>query len=217
MEKIPVIINNRDLLTWPRKMVDKIKTYDNVGEIIIYDNGSTYKPLLDWYNTNPCTIIKGENLGHTAPWTSGLVKSLNTDYYVVSDPDLGIDNTPTNTLTYLFDKLNKHGLDKIGLCLDWESTPIESPYFNHVFNYEKKRIRNSIVDDNVFLNVVVDTIFALYRRQEYFIGGSSVGGDYTAKHYPWYFTEEERNRNKEFMYYIKNASNSCSYKTFLGL
>jgi hypothetical protein len=46
---ISVIINNRDLLTWTKAMVDKIKTLDNVGEIFILDNASTYKPLLEWY------------------------------------------------------------------------------------------------------------------------------------------------------------------------
>ena len=215
--RIPVIINNRDFLTWPKKMVEKIKTYENVGEIIILDNASTYKPLLDWYNTNPCTIIRVENIGHTAPWVSGLIKSLNSDYYVVTDPDLGINDTPTNTLNYLVEKLEKFNLSKIGLGLEWELTPIESPYFEHIFNYEKKRVRNSRLEDNVYLDVAVDTVFALYKNKEYFNGGASTGGEYRAKQYPWYMTNEEREKNSEFMYYIKNASNSSSYKTFLGL
>lgn len=215
--KIPVIINNRDLFTWPKKMVEKIKTYDNVGDIIILDNGSTYEPLLDWYGTNPCTIMRVENIGHTAPWDSGLVNSLNSEYYVVTDSDLGIEDTPTDTLNYLFEKLEKFNLPKIGLGLEWEPTPIESPYFNHIFNYEKRRFQNSRVEDNVYFNVAVDTIFALYKNKNYFIGGASTGNEYRAKHFPWYFTEEERENNKEFMYYIKNASNSSSFKTFLGL
>lgn len=40
--KIPIILNNRDLYTWPKAMVSKIVQYDNVGQIIIVDNGSTY-------------------------------------------------------------------------------------------------------------------------------------------------------------------------------
>ena len=53
---IPVIINNRNLFTWPKAMVERIKEYDGVGEIIIVDNDSTYPPLLEWYATNPCRI-----------------------------------------------------------------------------------------------------------------------------------------------------------------
>ena len=37
---ITVIINNRNLFTWVVEMVNKIKTYEGVGEIIIIDNGS---------------------------------------------------------------------------------------------------------------------------------------------------------------------------------
>ena len=48
---IPIIINNRNLLTWPKAMVERISRYEGVGDIIIVDNGSTYEPLLDWYAT----------------------------------------------------------------------------------------------------------------------------------------------------------------------
>ena len=191
MEKIPVIINNRDLLTWTRDMVSKIKTYDNVGEIIILDNASTYQPLLDWYKTEPCKIIYEKNLGHTGPWSSGLIKSLNSKYYVVTDPDLGLENTPKDTLTYLFDKLNSLNLPKLGLGLKWEPTPINSPYFDHVMGYEKKRYFDSRIKNDIFLDIAVDTIFALYKNQNYFIGGASTGGDYRAEHFPWYLTDKE--------------------------
>lgn len=219
ISKIPVIINNRNLLTWPRKMINKIKQYDNVGEIIILDNGSTYEPLLEWYDTKPCTIIKTDNLGHKAPWISGLVKNLKSDYYIVTDPDLGLEDTPNDTINYLIEKIEKHKLPKIGLGLKWELTPKNSPYYKHVIDFEKNRFENSRIDDNVHLDVAIDTVFALYPKDNnyYFIGGGSIGGNYRAKHYPWYMTEEERESDKEFMYYINNASNSSSFKTFLKL
>jgi len=215
--KIPVIINNRDLLTWTKDMVEKIKTYNNVGEIIICDNASTYQPLLDWYSTNPCRIHYVENLGHTAPWVSGLVQSLNSEYYVVTDPDLGINDTPSDTLDYLLENLEKFALPKIGLGLEWQLTPIDSPYYEHIFNYERKRFKDSRIVDHIHLDVAVDTVFALYKHQHYFIGGASTEGQYRAKHFPWYMTVEERESNEEFMYYLKHASNSSSFKTFLKL
>lgn len=215
--KIPVIINNRDLLTWPKEMVEKIKTYDNVGDIIILDNGSTYEPLLEWYETKPCDIVRVGNLGHKAPWNSGLISKLNPMYYVVSDSDLGLNHTPTDSLNYMVEKLETHRLDKIGFGLQFELTPFESPYFNHVITYERGRYRNSRYVDDLYLDADINTTFALYKKQNYFIGGSSTCGEYSAKHYPWYFTVEERENNEEFMYYIKNASSSSSYKTFLKL
>ncbi len=44
--KIPIIINNFNLLTWPSKMLDVCKTFEDVGDLIIIDNNSTYEPLL---------------------------------------------------------------------------------------------------------------------------------------------------------------------------
>lgn len=91
--KIPVIINNRDLLTWTSNMLAKIKQLNSVGEIYIVDNGSTYQPLLAWYETKPCNIIRLNNLGQHAPWLCGLVAKLGTPY-VVTDSDLDISNLP---------------------------------------------------------------------------------------------------------------------------
>jgi hypothetical protein len=214
---IPVIINNRDLLTWTKAMVDKIKTLDNVGEIFILDNASTYKPLLEWYETNPCTIIKVENLGHTAPWISGLVNTLNTPY-VVTDSDLGIENLPKDTLLKLEEKLNNNpSLGKVGLKLDWESITEESPYYTHLQSFDKNRWNNSKIEDEVYTDVHIDTTFALYNVKHHFVGGGSMSNPYIATHHPWKFTHEQRNTNEEFNYYIKNASNSSSYKVYLNL
>lgn len=213
---IPVIINNRDQLTWPRAMVDKIKTYKNVGEIIIVDNQSTYEPLLDWYKTNPCKIIKISNLGHAAPWICGAVGSLNTPYYVVTDSDLGLNETPDDTLNYLYDKLIATNLDKVGLGLDWKKVSEESPYYNHIQGYEKTRWNTSPIINDIHTEIQVDTTFALYQKDHYFIGGGSTGAPYVARHYPWELSDEEYNNNEEFKYYIEHASTSSSYKVFLG-
>lgn len=215
--RIPVIINNRDLLTWPKAMVEKIKTYDNAGDIIIVDNGSTYKPLLDWYNSKPCDIFYGKNLGHKGPWLSGVVSSLDSEYYVVTDPDLGLDDTPQDTLIYLIEKMDQLNLEKIGLGLDWKLVGANSPYYNHLMGYEKNRWENSRIQDDIYLDITVDTTFALYKKRKHFIGGASTAYPYTAKHYPWYMTKEESESDNEFMFYINHASPKSSYKRFMNL
>lgn len=214
---IPVIINNRNLLTWPKAMVDAISNFEMVDEIIILDNGSTYQPLLDWYEQTNIRVVKIDNTGHRAPWDSGLVEKLNSEYYVVTDPDLDLSKTPVDCIKQSVDILKKfpeHG--KVGLSLMCDDIPPESPYYQHIQNYEKQRQLNSNVLDNHFLNVVVDTTFAVYNVKHYFIGGVSLI-NHKAKHIPWYLTHDERKNNDEFMYYINNASTSSSYKTFLNL
>lgn len=198
-------------------MVERIKKLKNVGEIYIIDNGSTYEPLLEWYNTHPCEVIYMANLGHTAPWINGLVTKLNTPY-VVTDSDLGLENIPDDVLLVLEDKLNKYPyFKKIGIGLDWKVVPTTSPYFAHVNTYEKNRWETSDVIDGLYPNVHIDTTFALYNVNYYFIGGASLSYPYVARHYPWEFTNNDRENNAEFMYYLKTASSSCSYKSYLGV
>ena len=216
--KIPVIINNRNFLTWPKAMVERIKEYDGVGEIIIVDNDSTYPPLLEWYATNPCRIEKLDtNVGMGAPWVSGVVKQLNGAPYVLTDPDLGLEETPDDTLLYLLDKLNTLQLDKVGLGLDWQIVEKKSPYYERLNLYEKSRWNNSPVKDGVYTEVQIDTTFALYNVDYYFIGGGSTTFPYVARHYPWEFSIEEARNSKEFMYYMDNATSASSYKTLIKL
>jgi hypothetical protein len=216
--KIPVIINNRNFLTWPKAMVERIKEYDGVGEIIIVDNDSTYPPLLEWYATNPCRIERlNDNLGMGAPWVSEVVKKLNGVPYILTDPDMGLEDTPDDTLLYLLDKLNALQLDKVGLGLDWQIVEKKSPYYERLNLYEKSRWSNSPVIDGVHTEVQIDTTFALYNVDHYFIGGGSTTFPYVARHYPWEFSIEEARNSEEFMYYMDNATSASSYKTLIKL
>lgn len=212
---IPVIINNRNLFTWVVEMVNKIKTYEGVGEIIIIDNGSDYPPLLEWYQTNPCTIHRTDNIGHTAPWQILDDVITNSDY-VITDADMGLLDTPSDTLLYLKDNMDSLGLDKIGLGLNWGIVKEDSLYYNHLQSYEKNRW-NSSHTNNIY-NIAIDTTFALYKKgTPYFVGGASTTYPYVARHYPWEFNQETYEKNEEFKYYIKNANTSSSYKTYLNL
>jgi glycosyltransferase involved in cell wall biosynthesis len=215
---IPVIINNRNLLTWPKAMVERISRYDGVGEIIIVDNGSTYPPLLDWYKTNPCKVIYQTNLGIAAPWICQAVNNLKAKHYVVTDPDMGLENTPNDTLLYLRDKLESlKELEKVGLGLDWQRVESKSPYYERLQKYEKDRWDKSKIENDVHVDVQIDTTFALYSKQWYFIGGGSTTFPYVARHYPWEFSIEEAKANEEFMYYMNNATSASSYKTLINL
>ena len=213
---IPVIINNRNLFTWVVEMVNKIKTYEGVGEIIIIDNGSDYPPLLEWYDTNPCTIHRAENIGHAAPWQV-LGDVITNNDYVITDADMGLLDTPSDTLLYLKDNMDSLGLDKIGLGLNWGIVKEDSLYYNHLQSYEKNRW-NSTHTNNIYTDIAIDTTFALYKKgTPYFIGGASTTYPYVARHYPWEFNQDTYEKNEEFKYYIKNANNSSSYKTYLNL
>jgi hypothetical protein len=218
MTPIPVIINNRNLLTWPKAMVERIKQFKGVGEIIIVDNDSSYPPLLEWYATNPCRIEKlDRNVGMAAPWLAGVVARLGVAHYVVTDPDMGLAETPYDTLLYLEEKMRELNLIKIGLGLDWQRVESKSPYYQRLRVYEKDRWDKSTIMDDVALDVQIDTTFALYAIGSYFIGGASTTFPYVARHLPWEFSIEEARNNEEFLYYIQNATSASSYKSIVTL
>lgn len=212
--QVTVIINNRDLLEWPRQMCDQIQRMAGLHEIIIIDNGSTNRNLLQWYKECPYKVVFQDNLGHTAPWDSGLVSTIETDLYVVTDPDLDLSAVPDNALIHLANILYKYPqVGKVGLLLDTVGIPKESPYYEHVNGYEKS-IQAVGVTDNLFIAAPVDTTFAIYDKRilsEYKICGVRALAPYIARHIPWHITKPVG----EFKYYLDNAnSKSSSYVWF---
>lgn len=220
--KIPIIINNRNLLTWPSKMVEDLQTFENVGEIIILDNGSTYEPLLEWYKTNPCTIIYSENLGQGAPWILNLPNKLGFDYYVVTDSDLDLSNTPKNSLLYLKEKLDSHrGYSKIGLSLYNWNVPEESPYHHFLKTWGLNNWGEDTIIDGLLTKQLVDTTFALYHIDRHHHGHSCASNSpYSVRHIPWEITndviQDMPNKNFEFYNYLLNATSASSYKQFIS-
>jgi hypothetical protein len=214
MGQVTVIINNRDLLEWPKKMCADIERMAGLHEIIIVDNGSGNRQLLQWYKDCKYKVVFLDNLGHTAPWDCGLINRIETDLYVVTDPDLDLSTVPDNALIHMANILYKSpALGKVGLLLETNGISPASPYFEHVNNYEKKIISGGVVD-NLFINAPVDTTFAIYDRRllnKYQICGARTLAPYVAKHIPWHIIEPEG----EFRYYLDNASSkSSSYKWF---
>jgi glycosyltransferase involved in cell wall biosynthesis len=220
--KIPIIINNRNLLTWPSKMVEDLQTFENVGEIIILDNGSTYEPLLEWYKTNPCTIIYSENLGQGAPWILNLPNKLGFDYYVVTDSDLDLSKTPKNSLLQLKEKLDSHlEYSKIGLSLYNWNVSEESPYHHFLKTWGLNNWGEDTIIDGLLTKQLVDTTFALYHIDRHPHGHSCATNlPYSARHIPWEITkdiiQDMPNKNFEFYNYLLNATNASSYKSFIS-
>ncbi len=215
--KVPVIINNRNLLTWPKAMVRDLSKWKWIGDIYIVDNGSTYEPLLEWYATKPCEVISlGVNAGHQAPWLCGLVQKLGEPYYAVTDPDLDLSKTSKQTIVRCIEWLQEFPfVGKVGLLLRWDDVPPRSSYYTHVNTYEAQRQKSSRIVKAAKVDVAIDTTFAVYNRQDYFIGGVSLLE--SARHIPWYYSEKERKADKEFSQYLASASAASSYKTFLNL
>ena len=222
--KYPIVIMNFNLLTWPKQMIENLKKFEDVGDIIIFDNCSDYEPLLDWYETNPCEIVHSDfNRGHCGPWDFGLINKINSEYYVVTDPDMGLEETPIDSLNFLREKLSSHKeFDRIGLSIVDFIDPIpQVPHFGWLNHIRHEFYDETKKEDGLLKGHIVDTTFAMYHIDRHKSGPSCATDlPYSVRHLPWSITEDQLNNLKEYNYefynYLKTAHYSCSYKTYVN-
>lgn len=214
MLKTKVFINNFNLLTWPKLMIEYMLRWDSV-EIIIIDNNSTYPPLLDYYKKCPCEIIRLEkNIGYLAPWESGIIDQINDQYYVVTDPDLDISTVPLDCISYLQHGLDKHPeVLKAGLGLEYKGIP-ETTFTSLQIKHSIMRYSLSEYDCyDGFQSAPIATTFALYdkkrdRSKLHWCAAIMSKRPYVVKHIPYYMMSSPI--SEEYDYYIKTANRECS-------
>jgi hypothetical protein len=195
-------------------MCEAISRFNHLAEILIVDNASTYAPLLAWYKTCPYRVIRLPNVGHTAAWLPQVQAAIETDLYVVSDPDLDLSGVPPDALQHLADLLLKYPAQgKVGLSLEINDYTPDLPFYPINAHIEASYWRAPPLDD-VALLAPVDTTFAMYHKHimsEYRICGCRTLRPYTARHLPWYV----RSPDEEFTHYLLNANSSSSFKVHL--
>src|SRR5258706_13428884 len=120
-----IFINNRNYVTWPSAMA---KQFSEEGhEIIFVDNGSTYEPLLDYYNQCKFKVIRLANIGNRAPWDAGIVNNLD-EHYVCTDPDYDLSMIPKDWPEVLMEGFKQFPhYHKLGLSWDESKVPPENP------------------------------------------------------------------------------------------
>lgn len=222
-----IYINNRNYLTWPKAMADKLASQGH--EAIIIDNASTYPPLLEWYEDCNYSVRKlSANVGHLAPWVAALVDP--SEDYVVTDPDLDISDIPDN-----WDEVLKEGLErfircsKAGFSLDDMFVPQENPAYIDdrmgEFPNGNPIVWGDVAEeykDRIWHKFPIDTTFALYRAGTtvHTIDGVRSGRPYTAKHLPWHLVTKvipdspalQIPMNDEIYYYFDTASSASVTK-----
>ena len=215
-------IINRDRLTWTRNMVHEIRRIG--GEPVIVDNASTYPPLLEWYASADCRVIRlDQNLGSRSPWTSGVIdrEVKSGERYVVSDPDLDLSGVPSDALTVLTGGLDQYGVTKAGLSLEILDVPRDLLDVRQVNGLTLAQCEAGywhVRRDERFWSAPTDTTFAMYRQGRPLEGAKFYEGvradrPYTAKHLPWYQTEAEF--DDEDKYYVEHrAKNGVSTGTW---
>ena len=193
-QDIPVIINNRDRLTYLSKLIGWLETA-GMRNIIILDNASTYPPLLSYYDEMPHRLIRFENnLGHLALWRSGVFEAFKNNYYIYTDPDiLPDDQCPRDAVRHFFSILQKYpSVAKAGFGLRIDDIPPEYPLREKVLRWEQ-RFWNRACGPGLFV-APIDTTFALYppcMKPAPYLPCIRTGAPYLARHLPWYHAPED--------------------------
>lgn len=215
VDKIPVFINCRDRVDTLKKTINSIKRA-GFKEVYLIDNQSTYPKLLEYYhNTDHQVVLLGENMGHKAPWESLAVKLLSEGRpYVVTDPDVVLSEKYTPQIISKFMQIFDQypGYVKIGAALSIDDLPTHYEHKNTVQKWEQQFWSNEIANSSKLIayDAEIDTTFAIYRPNLGYITLPSIriGGDYTAKHLPWY--QNSTLLDEEDEYYKSHASSAVN-------
>ena len=213
MIQFPVFINCRDQVSYLIRLVNWL---EEIGQERIYliDNDSTYPALLDYYSTTPHNVIfLKENIGHKAPWKSGVIKSITNskEYFVVTDPDvLPIQECPQDVLSYFHETLKRYPKRiKCGFSLKLDDLPDHYEHKQLVMEKELK-FWNKTVEPGIY-DAQLDTTFALYRPGQKYGRHPSLRTEapYCARHLPWYQNSAEL--TEEEIYYRDHLSEKISH------
>lgn len=216
IKSIPIIINNRNRLTYMKMLISSLETrgYNN---IYIIDNDSTYPPLLDYYSKE-CTypiFYLNKNVGYNALWDSGLIRKFRKSYFVYTDSDVVLsDECPADILEKAYSILERYPkIHKVGPALEVKDIPKEN--WEHVWKVESDFWREIMQGDKFLLyKARIDTTFALYRPYVTKHLGTyrpqiRMGHPYVARHMPWY--EMRDDLPEDSLYYLQMTNKDSTW------
>ncbi|MBI4091683.1 MAG: glycosyltransferase family 2 protein [Candidatus Levybacteria bacterium] len=189
----PVFIILRDRYE-PLKQLLKWLEAQDLKKIIFIDNDSKLPPLIDFLNETPYQVLElGRNMTQRAPWAAGIIKVLlPNDFYVVTDPDIVPTINNKGVLRYFYEVHKKFpNYLKIGFGLKTDDLPEKYTLKNDVIKWESQFWKNQL-EENIY-EAGIDTTFAVYKPRTYkYVLRPSIrtGGPYTARHLPWYSSED---------------------------
>jgi hypothetical protein len=224
--KVPVFIISFNRLLCLQKLVAWLESAEG-AEPIILDNGSTYRPLLDWLDAMRGTIAIqrfGDNFGPYRVWDQRLFVPHTTadrPFYVVTDPDVvPIAECPKDAIPRLIDTWNELRSPKVGLSLRLEAIPDTLPNGREIRHWETTLQSNELARPNPGggadiprrYGSMLDTTFQVNHRDilppSYGSPGVRLAHPYQADHLGWQL--DPRRLSEEDRFYWQTASRSAS-------
>ena len=202
-DTIPVVVPAFNNITYCQNMITQLREFD-VKRIIIFDNGSTYKPMQKFLNAPPKgveVIANTENYGPFYPILNVICLGLLPNYFCLTDPDLEFNpEMPSSFLEDLAQITDQFKIGKAGLALDiserdtmlqkkFKMATGEFTIWDWEAQFWKKPAGTTKAGDQIF-KAPIDTTFAVYNKTYYrpkkYWEAVRVAGRYTCKHLTWY-------------------------------
>ena len=222
---IPIFIITKDRITCLKQCIESYKKLGDI-EIILVDNGSTYPEMVEFLRSKEYKVISNPNptgeFQDISEWVSSAIyqwyKENDSEYYIVTDPDIEIENPSPKLLEYYIKLLNAFPkvtvvapmlrIDDIPESFRLKTDMVKShnKQFWHKPYFEFDGIKCT--------PSAVDTTFGMYRKSFVFRRlnhGIRVHEPFMAKHLDWYIDLD--NPSEEQEYYWSHASNVSTLKT----
>lgn len=211
---IPIVIVCYNNYKYVDNTINQILKYNNnyINDIILLNNCSTCIDTLEYIKNVKCKIIHNtENYGpRISPINNQEIYNSLPDKFILTDPDLKFnDNLPNNFIDILLNLSDKYNCHKVGFALDISDFDkmFQNTYYENmnIYDWEKQFWQNKIDDNNYELYYApIDTTFSVINKNFSFYGTNiRVAGDFTAKHLPWYVS------NNMYNLYELYSSTSC--------
>ncbi|WP_188400352.1 glycosyltransferase family 2 protein [Sporomusa sp. GT1] len=208
-KNIPIFIISYNRLYDLQQLILRLEK-DAYTNIIILDNASTDKELLDYLHNLPYKVhLLNKNFGHRVLWQCGLFNEIiEKNYYVLTDPDIiPVEECPNNYIEHFYNILQLYPQKgKVGFSLKIDDLPDFFVNKYDIIRWESFFYDKELSQNPLFYDADIDTTFALYRPgyPENFYNAIRTGFPYTARHLGWYID------NKKYEVYFKSANSSFS-------
>jgi hypothetical protein len=187
------ITNFNNLERGFRRLVDWLRSTDVA--VIVIDNGSTWAPLLKYYETSGLQIAHcAKNLGPYAFWEMKLHQ--DSDRFIVTDPDVVPSADCPPDLIKRMGEMMDRGYVKVGPSLRIDNLPGTYPNTQQVIDWEQQFWTHRAGKG---FEALIDTTFAMYAPSA--PAGPAYGlrlaPPYSFEHIPWY-EGPEANAERDF-------------------
>ena len=202
--KINAYIVNRNLLTTLKHTVEFLLKEPRV-EIIIFDQVSTYPPLLEYYKSCGVTVVYSDvNGGPPSIWGETLRPYFNENHYIIADSDCDYTTVPSDWLDVMLNVLEDPAVNKVGFSLNLNNLP-DNQLSKNVISWESKYWLNK--NEHGWI-AELDSTFSLCRYQTGFLYEAiRLNYPYTIKHIPWHL----ESLDEEWKYYVDNVTGMSTW------